>query len=79
MIEGRLAEVEMLHADTNLCSETNLFEFHNNLSREEFNHGVMFSCAGYSFSLMWNEITQAVFLFDSRSKTNYGIKVSNST
>ena len=61
VVEDQLVKVELYHMSTICLVKKNLFESHNNISREDIGHGAIFICVGYSFSLILTENTQTIF------------------
>ena len=52
-----------------------LFLYHKQMTSESLGNGAVFTCAGFSFALLWNK--NSVFVFDSHNRDRNGCHVSN--
>ena len=66
-IENRNVDIEMLANYCGLLGENSIFKGHLN---RDIGNGLIFTTAGYSFSLIWNK--NSVYLFDSHSRDRNG-------
>ena len=59
-----------------LKENIDLFLHHKRLTPDEIGNGAIFTCAGFSFALIWTK--RSIFVFDSHSRNNQGFHIPKS-
>lgn len=78
MIENQLVTVDLLTVSSRLFeNHIDLFHMHKTLTPSEIGSGAIFTCAGYSFALIWHSPKHSVYLFDPHSKIIDGTSCSS--
>ena len=74
-IEGYCIKVGKLMLYSDIFNAIDLFLYHKQITSEVLGNGVIFTCAGFSFALIWNK--NSVFVFGSHGRDRNGCHVPN--
>ena len=74
-IEGYCIKVGKLMLYSDIFNAIDLFLYHKQITSEVLGNGAIFTCAGFSFALIWNK--NSVFVFGSHSRDRNGCRVPN--
>ena len=74
-IESLDIKLKMLQHHSDLFNNIDLLIHHKRLTPNEIGNGAIFTCAGFSFALIWTK--KFIFVFDSHSRNSQGVHTPN--
>ena len=68
-------KLKILQHHSDLFNNIDLFIHHKRATPDEIGNGVIFTCTGFSFALIWTK--KSIFMFNYHSRNSQGVHIPN--